>query len=231
MGQPHTDSASTADAATDSVDLPPETKHQDTLLGGARTLKPRNLGILLLVTGTIGWLSAFALTLDKLKLLEDPDAKLGCDFNPFFSCGSVMTYPQSAVFGFPNPLIGVAAFVVPIVIGVALIGGVRLPRWIWLGLNAGVFLGAVFITWLFVQSIFVIGVGCPWCIVVWAMQIPMFVMLTLHNVVAGNFGAAVQKNSALRTLAGSPWSIVVLWYAIIAASIVAAFWPWFSSLI
>ena len=34
-----------------------------------------------------------------------------CSINPVLACGSVINTPQASVFGPPNPLIGVGAFV------------------------------------------------------------------------------------------------------------------------
>jgi len=41
------------------------------------------------------------------------------------------------VFGPPNPLYGVIAFTLVLVTGVLAVGGVRLPRWYWVGLMIG----------------------------------------------------------------------------------------------
>lgn len=188
-----------------------------------RTLAPRNLAILMIVTSVVGWYASFALVNDKLTLLANPHAELGCDLNPFISCGDVLGQWQAELFGFPNPVIGLGAYIVPIVIGVAILSGVEFPRWIWLGLNIGVLLGAVFITWLFTQSVFAIAVLCPWCMIVWSMQIPLFVTVTLHNAAYRRFGAA-SGTTIVRALTHAPWTIVILWYAVIALSILFKFW-------
>lgn len=192
-----------------------------------RTLKPRNLAILMIVTSVVGWYAAFALVIDKLKILANPNASLGCDLNPFISCGDVLEQWQAALFGFPNPIIGLGAYIVPIVIGVAILSRVEFPRWIWLGLNIGLLFGAALITWLFTQSVFAIAVLCPWCIVVWAMQIPLFVTVTLHNAAYGRFGAA-SGTKIVRALTQAPWTIVILWYVVIALSILFKFWGYWA---
>ncbi len=63
----------------------------------------RRLGLLLVVGGVIGFIAAFTLTVERIKLAGDPNAALSCDINPFISCGSVMTTWAGALFGFPNP--------------------------------------------------------------------------------------------------------------------------------
>jgi uncharacterized membrane protein len=113
----------------------------------------------LAVGGGIGMLAAFILTIEKINLLTDPGYRPTCSINPILSCGSVMTTPQAAAFGFPNPLIGIAGFSVVATLGVLLLSGVRPPRWCWLGLQAGVTFGVVFVHWLIYQSLYRIGAG------------------------------------------------------------------------
>ena len=133
-----------------------------------------SFGILLVITGVIGWASSFALTLDKIAVLENPDAALSCSFSVLIDCGVNLQSWQGEVFGFPNPLVGLAAFVVPILLGVALLGGVRFPRWFWHGFLVGVTLGIAWVVWFIVQSIYVLGTLCPWCMTMWVAMIPMF---------------------------------------------------------
>lgn len=98
-----------------------------TIAGVSTTENRRTTGILLLVTGVLGLLASAMLTIDKIKILEDPNFVPGCSLDPTISCGSVMQSWQGSVFGFPNPLIGIASFSVVIVAGVLTLGGVALP--------------------------------------------------------------------------------------------------------
>jgi uncharacterized membrane protein len=142
----------------------------------------RGLGIFLIITGAISLWASLTLTYDKISLLNaeiDGTAKaLGCDLSAFVSCSSVVSSDQSEAFGFPNTFMGVVGFSVVVTLGVLLASRVAFPRWIWLGLQVGVTFGIAFITWLQYQAIFEIGKLCPWCMVVWAMMIPMFVVVT-----------------------------------------------------
>lgn len=191
----------------------------------------RGLGSFLLITGVIGLLSAFELTLDKFRILEDPDVVLGCDLNPFFSCGSVMTYPESQIFGFPNQLIGVFAFMVPIVLGVLLLSRVDVPHWMMNGLAVGLLGGVVLVTFLQYTSIFTIGVGCPWCMVVWVVTILQFCVVTASNILRGAMGPGVQGSTVLRVLASAPVALAAVWLLVIGAVMVVEFWTYFGSLI
>lgn len=193
-------------------------------------LRPTSLGIFLIVTSIVGFLASFALAVEKYEKLEDPNAVLSCDLNPFFSCGSVMEYPESQLFGFPNQLLGIAAFIFPLLLGVLLLSRTNLPRWIMLGLNIGLALGTVLVMFLFYVSIYAIGVGCPWCMVVWTMTIPMFVAVSAHNVLAGNFGRRIAQNPILKVVSKENVAIFVLWMLVIAACIIVQFWNFFSTL-
>ncbi|EKU49536.1 MULTISPECIES: vitamin K epoxide reductase family protein [Brevibacterium] len=194
-------------------------------------LRPTALGIFLIVGSVIGFLASFALAVEKYEKLENPEAALSCDLNPFFSCGSVMEWPQSQLFGFPNQLIGVAAFIFPLLLGVLLVAKARIPAWVMIGLNIGLALGVALVMFLFYTSIYVIGVGCPWCMVVWTVTIPMFCAVTAHNALAGSFGRGVRDSAIVRVLAKENIAIAVVWLLIIAFCVVVQFWNFFSTLL
>ncbi|GIJ79135.1 Uncharacterized membrane protein [Micromonospora phaseoli] len=178
--------------------------------------------------GGIGLLAAATLTVEKINLLGNPDYVPSCSINPILSCGSVMTTPQAAAFGFPNPLIGIAGFAVVTTIGVVLLAGVRLPGWFWLGLQAGATFGVIFVHWLVYQSLYVISALCPYCMVVWVVTIAIFLYTTLRNL------RQLPPSSPLARLAGlaSYHSFVlVAWYAVILLAILVRFWDYWSSLL
>lgn len=158
----------------------------------ALTRRPLTLAIVLIVTGALGWLAAFALTLDKIAVLENPQADLDCNFSVIVQCGVNLGSWQGSLLGFPNPLLGLGGFVAPIAVGVALLAGATFARWFWVAFNVGVLGAFAFILWLAYQSIFNLGTLCPWCLLTWAMVIPLFWTLTLENARAGRLGAALQ---------------------------------------
>ena len=148
-----------------------------------------SLAIVLIVTGAIGWYSSFALTLDKFAVLIDPEADLDCNFSLLVQCGAPLQSWQGCVFGFPNPVLGLAGFVAPIAVGVALLARATFARWFWIAFNVGVTGALAFCIWLMSQSIFSLGTLCPWCMVVWSVTILMFWTLTLDNGRHGVFGS------------------------------------------
>ena len=134
----------------------------------------KKLAWIWIIFGLIGWIAAFALVLEKIHVLEQPAAALSCDLNVFISCKSVMASAQSHIFGFPNPLIGVAGFAIPITIGFATLAGAKLGEWFYRMMVAGFGMAFIFVLWLSSQSIFVINVLCPYCMLAWFGTIPLF---------------------------------------------------------
>jgi uncharacterized membrane protein len=184
---------------------------------------PRSLALLLVVTGVVGWIGSFVLVLERLHLLEEPGASLACDINPFISCATVIESAQGSLLGFPNPLIGVASFVVPIVIGMALLAGARFARWFWTLFALGTFGGWLFVTWLQVQSILVIGALCPYCMLVWSAMIPLWWGTLVATARSGLLPLPAGVRRAADAVAPYAWAIVVLDYALIVVAIIATF--------
>ncbi len=186
--------------------------------------RDRPFAWLLLITGVVGWLASGALVLEKLEVLKDPDHVTVCDVNPWISCGQVMQTPQSSVFGFPNMFIGIVAFAVIITTAMGILAGARFARWYWLGLQTGVTLGFVFVIWLWSQALYSIHVLCPFCMVVWAAMIPLFVWTTARNV---SHGVIRLPAGPSRLLGESGWIITTLLYIAVVATIFFAFLPVF----
>jgi uncharacterized membrane protein len=143
----------------------------------------RPLAILLIVGGIVGLIAAFALTLDKIAILEDKSFVPSCNFSVLIGCSKNLNSPVGSAFGFPNPLLGLMMFPAPLIVGVASLAGVRFPRWFWALFNVGMAFAIGFVTWLISQSIFNfdLRVLCPWCMVVWSVVIPMSLATTLYN--------------------------------------------------
>jgi uncharacterized membrane protein len=188
------------------------------------TEQSRGLAWLMTIGGALALYAATILTVDKITLLQDKiDGKttqLSCNLNAFVSCSSVMNSDEAHVFGFANSIIGIAAFSVVLTLGVLMLARVELPELAWIGLQAGVLFGIGFVTWLQGQSIYDIGKLCPWCMVVWAVTIPLFVFVTARNLRSWIPGSAISRFV-------SDWTflIVVLWYV----AVIAAIWFKFGS--
>ena len=180
---------------------------------------PIGLAIFLIVAGSIGFAAAFALTLDKIAILENPDAQLSCNFSVLVGCSTNLSSWQGALFGFPNPLIGIAAWSVVITIGAAMLSGARFARWFWLGLQVGVTAALAFVIWLMGQSFFVLDVLCPWCMVTWAVTIPTFLTVTFYTLKTGILPAPARIKRAAR--GAYTWIFVITIACYLVAATVA----------
>lgn len=191
----------------------------------------RAIGWVLAVGGAIGFLAAFVLAVEKITLLADPSYIPTCSINPVFSCGSVMSTPQAELFGFPNALLGIAGFAMVLTAGMAVLSGARPGRWFWLALQAGTTAGAIFVHWLIFQSLYRIGALCPYCMVVWAVTIPVFWYTTLHNLQAGHLPVAGRARRPVEV--ASQYHAVVLtgWALSVLALIGVEFWLFWTTLL
>jgi len=185
----------------------------------------------MLVAGIIGVLCAGILTVDKIELIKNPSTQLGCDINPIVACGSVITTPQASAFGFPNPLIGLVGFGMIAVIGAGMLAGAAFRRWFWLCVQTGVLFGIGFVTWLQYQTIFNIGALCPFCMVVWAVMIPLFLYVTFYNLHEGHIKVPANLKKASAFAQRHHGDILVLWYLIIIGVILQHFWYYWKTLL
>lgn len=187
-----------------------------------------HLGWIHAVGGVVGLLAAFTLLVEKVALLKDPSYVPSCSINPILSCGSVMNTDQASAFGFPNPIIGVAGFAIVTTIGMGSLAGARYRRWLWLGLQAGVIFGVVFVHWLFFQSLYRIGALCPYCMVIWVVTIPLFWYTTLHNLRAGHLPVPARLQAVAGRATEYHGVVLTVWYLAIAALITHRFWDYWS---
>lgn len=176
----------------------------------------RQTAWILVVGGIIGIFASIELIIQKIAVLSDPDFVPNCDINPILSCGSVISTEQASLFGFPNPVLGVIGFTIVIMFGALLFTGVALPRLMWLGLNFGALAGMVFVIWLVSQSLYAIGALCPWCMVVWAVTIPIFWQLTTDNLASNKLSLGKSLSEVIVTL---KWILISATYLIIMALI------------
>lgn len=197
-----------------------------------KPVKPAGRGPawLLIVGGFIAFVASFDLTIEKIKQIADPDHyKASCSISPLLDCGGVMNKAQASVFGFANSLLGITGWAVVITIGVAILAGAVFAKWFWMGLQAGVILGMVFILWLMSQSIFSIGVLCPYCMVVWTVMIPVFVYVSAYNIRARTSNRETVLGDFMDLFDKYKLVIVVLVYATVITIILIRFWSYWAT--
>ncbi|WP_354567352.1 vitamin K epoxide reductase family protein [Glaciihabitans sp. UYNi722] len=156
------------------------------VVAARRIDRPIGMGLFLVLASTIGFFSAFRLTVDKVTSIIDPTGPLSCNSSALVQCGKNLGSWQGAIFGFPNPLLGVGGWIAPLAVGIMLLAGIRFARWFWIALNVGIVGALALVIWLIYQSIFALSTLCPWCMVTWAVVIPTFWVVTLHNIRSGN---------------------------------------------
>ncbi len=176
----------------------------------------------MLISALIGLVAAFVLSVEALTLAENPLADLGCDINAVLSCGTVGQSWQASLLGFPNAYLGLIAEPVVITLAVAALGGVRFPRWFMLSAQAVYFIGFAFAYWLFVQSFFVIGALCPWCLTITVTTTLVFASITRVNLLDGNIRLSAKAYASVSSWlrAGADTLIVILILAVLTAMIV-----------
>jgi len=212
----------TADSSAEPADRPAEPAVDDARPG---VEVGRASALWVLIAGVLGLTAAITLTVEKIEILINPDYVPSCSINPVLSCGSVMITPQASAFGFPNPLIGIVSFTVVVVTGLLAIAKVRLPRWYWGGLAVGALLGVAFIHWLIFQSLYRIGALCPYCMVVWAVTVPLLVVVAAIAL-QPRLGSGVA-----RFVHQWRWSLVTLWFTALTLMIMVRFWNYWSTLV
>jgi len=205
------------------TDTAPSTTPAGPSAGLPRGRTPVVAAVLLIVVGLVGLLGSFALTVDKFRLLENPTESLGCDVNPFVGCSPVINSWQASLFGFPNPIIGLVGFAAPVAVGLGLLAGARFARWFWVAFASGVSLAWVFITWLFTQTVFVIGALCPWCMLVWSVTIPLFWVFLTWGTARGVLVRPGRLQRAAAAFLPYSWVLPVLNYIVVATVIVVQF--------
>ena len=80
-------------------------------------------------------------------------------------------------------------------------------------------LGVVFVHWLIFQTLYVIGALCPYCMVVWSVTVPLFVVVA--SIALRPLAAATRWRGVLYTWR---WSIVALWFTAVILMILVRFW-------
>lgn len=178
--------------------------------------RPTVLAVWLVIAGVIGWIAAFALTVEKFQALATPDAgPASCDFSILVQCSKNLDSPQGSAFGFPNPILGLTGWVAPIVVGMAILAGARFARWFWWAFAAGITFAFGFVLWLIGQSIFVLSTLCPWCMVTWLVTIPTFYAVIVHLLRSGAVSDAPRVRAVGTALSAWVPLMAIVTYAVV----------------
>lgn len=179
-------------------------------------IKHKAYGIFLILSGLVGLLAAFSLTIEKIHKLTNPDEKTSCDFSILIQCGANLQSWQGSLFGFPNPLLGLIGWSIVITIGVGFLANLRYPRWWNISLNIGLLAALSFCIWLMSQSIFVLNTLCPWCMVTWATTIAAFWVVTFWNIKQGVWKKTIEAKILGEKLLSWVPTVILASYLIVA---------------
>jgi uncharacterized membrane protein len=179
----------------------------------------------MLAFGITGLIASFTLAVEEFHLLKNPDTILSCSFNLVVNCATVMKTPQAAAFGFPNMFIGLMGF--PIVITIALLGlsQVKFPKWFLIGANIGYVFWTLFAYWLFFNSVYIIQVLCPWCLIVTFSMTMLAATITHYNLKANTFGFSKKLHKRIDQFLVKDYGklAVAIWIVFLIALVFAKF--------
>ena len=180
---------------------------------------------IMLVGAIAALIAAFVLSLDKLRVLEDPNAVLSCSVNVVLNCSTVMQTWQSHLFGFPNMYLGLIFFPVMITVAVLGLSRVQLLRWFLIAANIGFLLALLFSYWLFFNSVYAIQVLCPWCLVVTTAMTVVFSTMLHYNLKENTFKFAKKHNDRIQRFleVGYHQMIVLSWLALMVVLVFVKF--------
>ena len=184
-----------------------------------------------LVFAAVGLLCSLILSIEKIHLLENPAAPLSCSLNAFMNCATVMSTPVAELLGFPNSFIGLMAYSVLITVAITELAGTRHKRGFMALLQLGVTIELIFAYWLFFDSVFAIGVLCPFCLAVTFSSTMIFAAITRYNILEKNLYFAPKTQATLERGVEKEYDKVVVaaWVVLMIALILVKFPGIFSS--
>jgi len=173
----------------------------------------------MLIFATLSLIASFVLSYDAILIAKDPDIVLNCTLNEIIDCVKVGSTWQANVFGFPNAFLGLIAEPVVMTIAVASLCSTRFPKWFMFTANAIYLLGVIFAYWLLIQSTFVIGALCPWCLLVTVATTFVFFSMTYWNILEGNLYVSAATLAKLRRFATGGWLTISLIVWLLAVTV------------
>jgi len=179
----------------------------------------------MLAFGIVGLVAAFVLSIERVHMLQAPDAVLSCSFNIVLNCSTVMQTWQAGVFGFPNPFIGLMGYSVVITVAVIGLAGAALPKWFWRVAWVGYLLGLLFAYWLFFSSVYVIEILCPWCLFVTVATTFIFASIDRFALRENIFSLPAQHNERIQRFLNKDYDklIVAAWLVLMTALVFIKF--------
>lgn len=183
----------------------------------ADAARPRWFPIATILLGAVGLFASWELATEYIKTLQNPGYVPNCELSVLVTCGPNMGSWQGRILGFSNTLLGLGMFVAPIAVGVAMLAGARFAGWFWWLYRAGLLFGVGLVFWLSYQSVFMLGTLCPWCMVIWAVMIPLFFFTAFRPEAEEYYPVSRSRAKAFGTLNHWAWVLVLVSYLLIAS--------------
>jgi uncharacterized membrane protein len=150
---------------------------------------------------------------ERIATLRNPDLSLACDINAVMSCSNVLeAWQSSVIFGIPNALLGTIMFTILGTSAAAVLLGTVPTRAFLRGLWGLALFFAAFATWFMMQTAFVIGALCLWCIGITTAIGLIGATLTHIAGIRGDLGGVGRTI----TYSGLAWFIWAGWWVAVA---------------
>ena len=187
----------------------------------ARRAWRRRTSLEMIISGCIGLVTSFVLSIEAWQLAADSSTRFGCDISSVLSCSTVAQTWQARILGFPNAFLGIFFEAVVLAISVAIFSGVKFPRWYMLGTNLLYTVALFFAFWLFGQSYFIIQVLCPWCLLITLTTTLVWAGLTRMNVRDHVLPGTVRLRWFVAS--GNDWIITIAFLVVLAAMVLVRY--------
>ncbi len=177
------------------------------------------------IFAVVGLVCSLVLSVEKLRLLENPHAVLPCSLNAFLNCATVMNTPEASLLGFPNSFIGMIAYAALLTLAVAGLFGARFPRSFMALVQIGVTVEIIFAYWLFFDSVYAVRVLCPLCLLVTFSSTMIFASITRYNILEQNLYLAPRMQNAARKWMGGQYdkALVAGWIVLMIGLVLVKF--------
>lgn len=175
----------------------------------------------MIVSGLVGLFVSFKLSIEAWELAGDPGLDLACDITSHISCTTVAKTWQATLLGFPNAFLGILFEGIVLTISVAVVAGIRFPRWYMRCVETLYTVALLFALWLFTQSYFVIHALCPWCLLITLTTTLVWVGLTRMNVRDHVLPGTVRLRWFVAS--GNDWIITIAFLVVLAAMVLVRY--------
>lgn len=183
---------------------------------------------ILIMGGILALFSAFVLTIEKIEVLKNPSHQLSCSLDPVLACGPVMMSEQATAFwNIPNPSIGLVAFGMFVMTGLAMLAGAKMKRWFWNMYIFGISVGLAFTFWLMYQTVYSINALCVYCMLVWVVMFTVGWYLFQYLLATKHIN--INNKRLTKFIRGHHFDILLAWFLIVIIWILNHFWYYYGA--